>query len=150
MSSEDFAAYEDLMPPIVLRAHGKEYELPVVGWEHGVELQRRIAERAVSEGELIQELLGRDLVAKLLADGVPDEFIDRVGAVAFADWKFGRETAKKVWADPKATAQQIMQAIQAIQQTAATATMTPTPASQSSTTSPKRKRKAAPSNGAKS
>jgi hypothetical protein len=151
MPSEDFAPYDDLIPPIVLRAQGKEYTLPVIQWAHGVDLHRRIAEGTMSDGEVVQELIGAELAAELIADGVSAEFIDRVGAVAFADWKYGRETARLVWADPKGVAQEIAERMKAAAATPTpepTAPTTTTPASATSTKSP-RKRKAAPSNGRK-
>jgi hypothetical protein len=152
MSTEEFPAFEDLIPPIVLRANGKEYTLPVIEWERGVDLHRRITDGTMSEGQVMQELLGEDLAATLIADGAPAEFIDRVGAVAFADWKYGRETAKQVWADPKGVAQEILNRIQAVTATQTpepTAPTTPTPASRTSTRSPK-KAKTQASNGRKS
>jgi hypothetical protein len=134
--SEEFAPFEDLYPPIVLKAFGKEYSLPVIDWAHGVDLQRRIGEATVTEVEVMQELLGEGLIAQLKADGVSGEFIARAGAVAFADWKIGREAAKQVWADPKAVARMVG-ALRAMvtQAEEAPAATTPTPASPSSTRS---------------
>jgi hypothetical protein len=146
---EEFAPYEDLVPPIVLRARGKDYTLPTVNWEQGVALLQKITAGPVTVAEITEELLGTELIEQLANDGAPFEFVALAGQVAFADWKFGRETARAVYRDPKLleTLTKSLEAAPPPATTTAEASTTPRPASTSGTRPRPKKRKRNPSHG---
>jgi hypothetical protein len=132
-----FKPLEEIEGPIVLRLRGKEYTLPTVMWDQGVQLQQRIAD-GMTMAELQSELLG-PVLDELRADGATATLIDRVANVAYADWRLGRDAAEKAWEDPKALSEALLAAAKAIQQiTATTAGVEPSAPSPASTSTTKK------------
>ena len=145
-----FAPLEEIEGPIVLALRGKEYTLPVISMEQGLNLQAAIAE-GITAGELAAHLLG-PVLEQLAADGAAPALIERVTLVALSEWKFGRAAAEEAWRDPKAPLAmiQVLREAYAAAQTTPTAaeTTTPPPASGNGTkTAPP---KASPSRGKRS
>lgn len=124
-----FKPLEEIEGPIELTLRGKTYTLPVIMWEDGVRLQQLIADGNGNYGEIVKVLLG-PILPELAADGASSQLIDRVSAVALAEWRYGREAAERTWEDPKALVD-LNQAIQA----AALAAMG-TPSAEAATTRP--------------
>lgn len=138
-----FAPLEEIEGPIELTLRGKTYTLPVLTMQQGLELQARIAE-GITAGELAMALLG-PVMTELADDGASAALVDRVAAVAIAEWQFGREAAERAWADPKSLTEQIAAYTAAIQAAArAAATTTPPQASGSTTKTPKKRARRSP------
>jgi hypothetical protein len=137
-----FAPLEEIEGPIELTLRGQTYTLPVLTMEEGVHLQARLLE-GMTMPELAAALLGPDLLERL--NGLPAPVIERVGFVAIAEWRFGREAAQKVWRDPKA----LIPMMEALRK-AVEAASTPQPDSMTSTTSQAAKTKGSRSRGKKS
>ena len=117
-----FAPLEEIEGPIVLALRGKEYTLPVISMEQGINLHAMIAKGA-TQGEITRELLG-DVLTELAHDGAAPALIVRVAGVALAEWKFGRDAAEAAWEDPKA----LLSRIKALQEAYEAALTTPTAA----------------------
>lgn len=149
-----FKPLEEIEGPIELTLRGKTYTLPTIMWEDGVRLQQLIADGNGNYGEIVKVLLG-GLLTELSADGASAQLIDRVSAVALAEWRYGRDAAERTWENPKALLE-LNQAIQTAITSKATetpsgeASTTPTPDSGSGTPSPTKAPKATRSRGKKS
>lgn len=94
-----FKPLEDIEGPIEIPFRGHTFVLPTLSWQEGLDLQQRIIDGA-RPSEIAQVLAG-DVLDEIAKAGGSVSLIQRVAAVAIADFRFGRETAERVWEDPK-------------------------------------------------
>jgi hypothetical protein len=130
-------SWEEIAPePFAIEIRGKRYEFPVVGAKLGLLLlasfdgdEAAIAEVGTTGRDLWRRLLG-PVYDALVADDVPYAVISRAGFTAAADFRYGRDSAERIWEsglNPEAQA-----ALVAAAQTAATTSpkgSTPSPSS---------------------
>lgn len=151
-----FKPLEEIEGPIELTLRGKTYTLPTIMWEDGVRLQQLIADGKGNYGEIVKVLLG-DILTELSTDGASAQLIDRVSAVALAEWRYGRDAAERTWENPKALLElnqailtAVLDASKATETPSDEAATTPTPDSGSGTPSPTKPPKTTRSRGKKS
>jgi hypothetical protein len=103
----DYSAFAE--GPLVFPINGKQYVLPELGIEAGLELAGVVSGKDKAfqrkEGVELWKLLLGPLWDEMVADGVPLAAATRAGLAALADRQYGREVAKIAWetgADPKA------------------------------------------------
>lgn len=124
--------------PLRLPINGKVYEVPEVGYQAGLLLQRLEADGDDAPeltGEEQNRLLMGPVLDEMIADGVPAKAIERAILTCLTDYRLGRELAEKVWEvglNPEALAPK-----GATEGSTSTgeATTTPTPGSTTGTTS---------------
>lgn len=94
-----FKPLEEIEGPIEIPFRGHVFTLPVLSYEDGVALQDRLS-KGITQSELAEALTG-GVLEELAQAGGSIELIQRVAAVAIADFRYGREIAERVWEDPK-------------------------------------------------
>lgn len=136
-----FKPYEELVGPIVLTYRGREYQLPELTIEQGLDLHAKVAANDLPLRDLQDVFLG-DAGARMLEDRVPLAIIDRALWTAVADWNLGREAAEEVWNNgvPKELLDQLAKIAKALTAGPADAgSTTPPPASTSTTRTPSKR-----------
>lgn len=135
-----FKEYDEFSAgPMRLPIKGKVYEIPEVGYEAGVMLQKVESGDAPDLAPEDQwRLLMGPAFDEMIADKVPSKALERAILACLTDYRLGREIAESVWEaglDPEAFAPK--GATEQGSTSTGEETKTPTPASMTGMSSPK-------------
>lgn len=161
MAFKAWSSFREERDPIKVAAveDGPEYVLPElsadIASQYELLMENLKADVPMAKWKRREErdnVLGKELHARMVADRVPDAFIERCVGVVTLDYQYGREIAEQFYErglDPKELATLIAARMRALTSTGEVEE-TPKPASTSGTSSRKPRKRAAASSGPKS